>query len=118
MQANEVSLDGVPSYLLSNQPIPIIINTHRLNPSISNSLPSFARSFAALARTAAGQSEIEMGKAIRDLGWKREDVVVSTKIFFGTRRGPNATGLSRKHLIEGTNASLERMGLEYVDVCA
>ncbi|KAI9015338.1 NADP-dependent oxidoreductase domain-containing protein, partial [Hyaloraphidium curvatum] len=65
---------------------------------------------------AAGQSEIEMGNAIKQLGWKREDVVVSTKIFFGTRRGPNATGLSRKHLVEGTKASLERMGLDYVDM--
>jgi aryl-alcohol dehydrogenase-like predicted oxidoreductase len=57
-----------------------------------------------------------MGKAVRELGWKREDVVIATKIFFGTMRGPNATGLSRKHLLEGTKASLERMGLEYVDL--
>lgn len=61
-----------------------------------------------------------MGKAIA-LGvekgtWTREDLVVSTKIFFGTKPGVNNKGLSRKHIIEGTRASLARMALPYVDL--
>jgi voltage-dependent potassium channel beta subunit len=63
----------------------------------------------------SGQSEIIMGEAIRKAGWKQQDLVLSTKIFWGGD-GPNDTGLSRKHIIEGMDASLKRMGLEYVDL--
>ncbi|MEN8119508.1 MAG: aldo/keto reductase [Bacteroidota bacterium] len=64
---------------------------------------------------AAGQAEIVMGKVIKKAGWKRSDLVLSTKIFWGGE-GPNDKGLSRKHIIEGTNAALERMQTEYVDL--
>lgn len=56
-----------------------------------------------------------MGQAIKSLDWKRSDIVVSTKIFWGGQ-GPNDKGLSRKHIVEGTKASLKRLGMEYVDV--
>lgn len=62
-----------------------------------------------------GQSEIVMGKAIKKLGLSRKDYVVSTKIFWGGE-GPNDTGLSRKHIVEGTKAALDRLQLEYVDL--
>ncbi|RSH88424.1 uncharacterized protein EHS24_000969 [Apiotrichum porosum] len=67
---------------------------------------------------AAGQSELEMGRVIRELGWDRRDIIISTKIFFGTNRKEvhNTRGLSRKHIIEGAHASLERLGLDYVDI--
>ncbi|GJE89546.1 aldo/keto reductase [Phanerochaete sordida] len=65
---------------------------------------------------AAGNSEIEMGRVIRELNLRRSDLIITTKIYFGTRTGPNDKGLSRKHIIEGTKASLERLGLDYVDV--
>lgn len=64
---------------------------------------------------ADGQSEVMMGNVIRRAGWKRKDLVISTKIFWGGD-GPNDTGLSRKHVIEGTNAALARMQLDYVDL--
>ncbi len=62
-----------------------------------------------------GKSEVVMGQAIKKLGLVRKDYVVSTKIFWGGS-GPNDTGLSRKHVVEGTRAALERMQLEYVDL--
>eukprot|EP01026_Neomeris_dumetosa_P043041 TRINITY_DN35959_c0_g1_i10.p1 TRINITY_DN35959_c0_g1~~TRINITY_DN35959_c0_g1_i10.p1 ORF type:complete len:373 (-),score=41.54 TRINITY_DN35959_c0_g1_i10:346-1338(-) len=62
-----------------------------------------------------GESEIIMGKCIKELGLKRSDLVLSTKIFWGGS-GPNDKGLSRKHIVEGTKASLARMGQEYVDL--
>ncbi|KAI6041096.1 NADP-dependent oxidoreductase domain-containing protein [Pisolithus marmoratus] len=65
---------------------------------------------------AEGRSEIEMGRVIRELGYRRSDLVITTKLFFGIRSGPNNTGLSRKHIIEGTQESLKRLGLDYVDV--
>lgn len=64
---------------------------------------------------AGGKAEEIMGQAIKELGWKRSDIVISTKIFKGGD-GPNDVGLSRKHLIEGTRASLRRLQVEYVDV--
>lgn len=67
---------------------------------------------------AAGQSELEMGRVIKELGWDRRDIIVTTKVFFGTNRKErhNTRGLSRKHIIEGTECSLERLGLDYVDI--
>lgn len=70
---------------------------------------------------AAGEAEVLMGEAVRqgvaDKVWTREAILLSTKIFFGTAgAGPNAKGLSRKHIVEGTRASLARLGLSYVDL--
>ncbi|KAK4446394.1 NADP-dependent oxidoreductase domain-containing protein [Podospora aff. communis PSN243] len=68
---------------------------------------------------AGGQSEIVMGKAIKTLGWKRNDIVISTKLNWGGANGEvlvNNHGLSRKHIIEGLRASLQRLDLEYVDI--
>lgn len=62
---------------------------------------------------AKGESETLMGEAVRS--FRREDLVISTKIFWGGN-GPNDTGLSWKHLVEGTRNSLRRMKLSYVDV--
>lgn len=63
----------------------------------------------------SGQAEEIMGKAIKKAGWKQKDLVLSTKIFWGGD-GPNERGLSRKHIIEGMDGSLKRMGLEYIDL--
>lgn len=62
-----------------------------------------------------GQSEKMMGNIIKKAGWKRSDLVLSTKIFWGGE-GPNNSGLSYKHIIEGTNAALKRMQTDYVDL--
>lgn len=64
---------------------------------------------------AAGQAEIVMGNTIKKQGWAREDLVVSTKIFFGGD-GPNQRGLSHKHIIEGVNKALKRFQFDYVDL--
>ncbi|OBT50518.1 hypothetical protein VE04_09576 [Pseudogymnoascus sp. 24MN13] len=67
----------------------------------------------------AGQSEIAMGKAIKKYGWKRNDLVISAKLNWGGAYGEilvNNHGLSRKHIIEGLSASLERLQLSYVDI--
>ncbi|KAJ6450575.1 voltage-gated potassium channel beta-2 subunit [Mycena vitilis] len=49
-------------------------------------------------------------------GYKRTDLIITTKLFWGVRPGPNDGGLSRKHIIEGTQESLERLQMTYVDV--
>jgi len=62
-----------------------------------------------------GRAETMMGNIIKKVGWKRSDLVLSTKIYWGGS-GPNDKGLSRKHIIEGTDAALDRLQVEYVDL--
>lgn len=62
---------------------------------------------------ARGDAESLMGEALRE--FRREDLVISTKIYWGGN-GPNDTGLSWKHLVEGTRSSLRRLKLTYVDL--
>ncbi len=64
---------------------------------------------------AGGQAEIVMGNVIKKAGWVRSDLVISTKIFWGGD-GPNDSGLSRKHILEGTDAALGRLQMDYVDL--
>ena len=63
---------------------------------------------------ANGQAEIVLGKALKDL--PREAVVISSKVFWPTMPGPNGRGLSRKHIVESVNASLKRIGTDYLDL--
>ena len=66
-----------------------------------------------------GESERVMGRAIKHFKWKRNSIVISTKIYWGSAFSDtpiNNVGLSRKHIIEGLDASLERLGLDYVDI--
>jgi voltage-dependent potassium channel beta subunit len=64
---------------------------------------------------AHGNAEIVMGNVIKKAGWKRSDLVISTKIFWGGNK-PNQTGLSRKHILEAAQASLARLKMDYVDL--
>lgn len=64
---------------------------------------------------AQGNAEEIMGNVLKKAGWKRSDLVISTKIYWGGS-GPNDRGLSRKHVTEGTEASLKRLQLNYVDL--
>ncbi len=64
---------------------------------------------------AGGRSETIMGEVLKKTGWKRGDLVLSTKIFWGGD-GPNDQGLSMKHIIEGTDAALRRLQTDYVDL--
>lgn len=73
---------------------------------------------------ASGNAETVMGKVVKK--WEKEglcrraDLVISTKLFFGdgqaVKGNPNANGCSRKHLLEGLDASLERLQMKYVDL--
>ncbi|MBI4759672.1 MAG: aldo/keto reductase [Chloroflexi bacterium] len=66
---------------------------------------------------AGGRSEEVMGSALKKLKWRRGSYLVTTKIYWGLHDGVNEKNtLNRKRLIEGINGSLQRLGLEYVDV--
>jgi 1-deoxyxylulose-5-phosphate synthase len=62
-----------------------------------------------------GVSEEITGRALRDFA-RRDDVVIATKAFFPMSQAPNDRGLSRKHLMSSIDASLRRLGTDYVDL--
>ena len=71
--------------------------------------------------TPYGEAESIMGQAIEELvkedpkNWRRSDILITTKIFWGGE-GVNERGLSRKHVMEGLDASLKRLRVSHVDL--
>jgi aryl-alcohol dehydrogenase (NADP+) len=63
----------------------------------------------------AGDAEKILGAALRDTA-PRESYVVTSKVYFPTGPGPNDRGLSRKHILASVEASLRRLGLDYLDL--
>ncbi len=62
----------------------------------------------------AGDAERALARALA--GVRRESVVLATKVFWPVAPGPNDRGLSRKHVVEGCHAALERLGTDYLDL--
>ena len=62
-----------------------------------------------------GTSEEITGRALRDFA-RRDEIVVATKVRFGNRRGPNIGGLSRKTIFNEIDGSLQRLGMDHVDL--
>ena len=66
---------------------------------------------------AAGESEAIMGRVISELGWRRPTYVLSTKFYWGIERVPNMVNtLNRKYLMHAIDGSLERFGVDFVDL--
>jgi voltage-dependent potassium channel beta subunit len=66
---------------------------------------------------AKGQSETIMGAALKKMGWRRSSYIVSTKFFWGLADGPNEKNtLNRKYLMQAIDASLQRFGLDHIDL--
>src|SRR5262245_562626 len=63
-----------------------------------------------------GQSEVLTGNLLRRLFGTREEYVLATKVNGPTMPGPNGRGLGRKHVLASIDGSLERLGLDYVDL--
>ncbi len=63
----------------------------------------------------AGASEEVVGRALKDFA-RRDEVVLATKVFNPMGPGPNDKGLSRKHIMSAIDASLKRLGTDYVDL--
>ena len=63
----------------------------------------------------SGTSEEAVGRALKELT-RRDDIVVATKVFFPVHDGPGGSGLSRKAITEQIDASLTRLGTDYIDL--
>ena len=86
------------------------------------SLPFFKRAieaginfFDTADMYSVGQSEVVTGKALKAYA-KRHEVVIATKVNFPMSEDPNDRGLSRKHIMDSIDASLKRLGVDYVDL--
>ena len=64
----------------------------------------------------AGQSEVMTGQAIRDLGIRRSEVVLATKVYARMGPGVNEIGASRGHIMDGVAKSLDRLKMDYIDL--
>jgi len=62
-----------------------------------------------------GRSEEITGKLLREMS-AREDYVLATKVYFPSGKGPNRGGLSRKHILDACDASLRRLGVDFIDL--
>ncbi len=108
----KVSVIGMGGFLSSYGPT----ETENLKQIIKKAYELGVNFFDTAEAYGFGQSETALGKIFKELNLPREQLVVSTKLFWGPGDGPNDVGLSRKHIIEGTNNSLKRLQLDYVDV--
>lgn len=85
-------------------------------PFVQRALEVGIRFFDTADMYSNGQSEEILGRALRDFGVRRGEVVVATKLFFPMGDSPNQRGLSRKHILDAIDASLRRLGMDYVDL--
>jgi aryl-alcohol dehydrogenase (NADP+) len=92
-----------------------ILSEEEGRPIIQRALEHGINFFDTADMYSGGESERVLGRALRDFA-RREEVVVATKAYYPTGPGPNGRGLSRKHLFDAIDASLKRLGMDYVDL--
>jgi len=84
-------------------------------PFIKRALDAGINFFDTANRYSLGNSEEILGRAIHDFA-RRDEVVIATKVYDRMRPGPNGAGLSRKAIMHEIDASLRRLGTDYVDL--
>ena len=106
---------GCMSYGLPNESNPWILNEEQSRPYIKRALEAGINFFDTANVYSNGMSETVLGNALRDFAL-RDEVVIATKVRFPMGRGPNDYGLSRRHIMSSIDASLKRLGTDYVDL--
>jgi aryl-alcohol dehydrogenase-like predicted oxidoreductase len=94
---------------------PWTLNEEQGRPFIRRALELGFNFFDTANTYSDGTSEEITGRALRDFA-KRDEVVVATKVFHSNRKGPNSMGLSRKAIMSEVDASLRRLGMDYIDL--
>jgi 1-deoxyxylulose-5-phosphate synthase len=92
------------------------LNEEQSRPFIQHALDLGINFFDTANVYSNGGSEIVVGKALRDFAASRDEVVIASKVFFDMGSAPNQGGLSRKHILSSIDASLKRLGTDYVDL--
>ncbi|MEQ1806139.1 MAG: aldo/keto reductase, partial [Burkholderiaceae bacterium] len=94
---------------------PWTLNEEASRPLIRQALEAGINFFDTANAYSDGTSEEIVGRALRDFA-RRDEIVVATKVRFGSRKAPNIGGLSRKAIFNEIDASLQRLGLDHVDL--
>lgn len=114
MKVSRICL-GCMSYGGPNERWPWALDEDNSRPFIKRALELGINFFDTANVYSNGRSEEIVGKALRDFT-TRDEVVIATKVFFEMGTGPNERGLSRKHILSSIDASLKRLGTDYVDL--
>ena len=94
---------------------PWTIDEDEARPLVCRALEAGVTFFDTADMYSDGLCEQILGRALKDYA-RREDVVIATKLFWSPSGKPNTGGLSRKHVMDAIDASLTRLGVEYVDL--
>jgi len=94
---------------------PWVLDEDAARPFVKKALELGVTFFDTADMYSEGMSEEVLGRAVRDFA-KREDLVIATKVFYPMGKSPNDRGLSRKHILSAIDASLRRLGMDYVDL--
>ena len=100
----------------SNKWRPWVLDEAASRPLIKQALDAGINFFDTADMYSLGASEEVLGRALKDFGPGREKLVIATKVFYPMGDGPNDRGLSRKHIMAAIDASLRRLGTDYVDL--
>ena len=93
-----------------------VLDEEASRPFIKRALEAGINFFDTADVYSQGRSEEILGRALKDFGANREEVVVATKVCGQMGETANERGLSRKHILHGIDNSLRRLGLDYVDL--
>jgi aryl-alcohol dehydrogenase (NADP+) len=94
---------------------PWVLDEEASRPFVQRALALGINFFDTADMYSDGVSEQVLGRAMKDFA-RREDVVIATKVFYPAGPSVNDRGLSRKHVLDAIDASLERLGMDYVDL--
>ena len=95
---------------------PWVLDEEASRPLIKQALEAGINFFDTADMYSLGASEEVVGRALKDFGPGREKLVIATKVFYPMGDGPDDRGLSRKHIMAAIDASLRRLGTDYVDL--
>ncbi len=93
-----------------------VLDEDASRPFIRDALEAGVTFFDTADMYSLGRSEEVTGRALRDFAPRREDYVLATKVYNPVGDGPNDRGLSRKHVLAAVDASLRRLGTDYIDL--
>jgi 1-deoxyxylulose-5-phosphate synthase len=114
MKVSRICL-GCMSYGGPTERWPWALDEEKSRPFIQRALELGINFFDIADVYSNGLSETVVGRALRDFS-SRDEVVITTKVYFEMGLGPNDRGLSRKHILSSIDASLKRLGTDYVDL--
>jgi len=95
---------------------PWVLDEEASRPLIKQAIEAGINFFDTADMYSLGASEEVLGRALKDFGPERDGLVIATKVYYPMGDGPNERGLSRKHIMAAIDASLRRLGTDYVDL--